>query len=87
MAMPEAARIWTREEVLALPDDGNRYELRRDVLDRGSRRQCHRGLEARCGVTRDRGHGSRVADGPHRSPLEIDLERFFRPEWRNRGDR
>src|SRR5688500_8510854 len=27
MAMPEAPRIWTREEVLALPDDGNRYEL------------------------------------------------------------
>jgi Uma2 family endonuclease len=29
MAMPamELARHWTREEVLALPDDGNRYEL------------------------------------------------------------
>ncbi len=27
MAMPEAGRIWTREEVLALPDDENRYEL------------------------------------------------------------
>ncbi|MFN0181748.1 MAG: Uma2 family endonuclease [Gemmatimonadales bacterium] len=27
MAMPELARRWTREEVLALPDDGNRYEL------------------------------------------------------------
>ncbi|MGE0552547.1 MAG: Uma2 family endonuclease [Gemmatimonadales bacterium] len=25
--MPELAKIWTREEVLALPDDGNRYEL------------------------------------------------------------
>src|SRR5438093_1010466 len=27
MGMPEAVRRWTREEVLALPDDGNRYEL------------------------------------------------------------
>ncbi|MGE3618595.1 MAG: Uma2 family endonuclease [Gemmatimonadales bacterium] len=25
--MPETARIWTRADVLALPDDGNRYEL------------------------------------------------------------
>lgn len=25
--MPNAVRIWTREEVLALPDDGKRYEL------------------------------------------------------------
>ena len=25
--MPDLARIWTREEVLALPDDGNRYEI------------------------------------------------------------
>lgn len=27
MHMPELAKRWTREEVLALPDDGNRYEL------------------------------------------------------------
>lgn len=27
MGMPQAARVWTREEVLALPDDGKRYEL------------------------------------------------------------
>ena len=27
MRMPDTARRWTREEVLALPDDGNRYEL------------------------------------------------------------
>ena len=27
MVMPEMARSWTREMVLALPDDGNRYEL------------------------------------------------------------
>ncbi len=27
MAMPQVERIWTRAEVLALPDDGNRYEL------------------------------------------------------------
>lgn len=27
MGMPDLVRIWTREEVLALPDDGNRYEL------------------------------------------------------------
>jgi Uma2 family endonuclease len=27
MGMPELARKWTREMVLALPDDGNRYEL------------------------------------------------------------
>ncbi len=27
MGMPDTARRWTREEVLALPDDGNRYEL------------------------------------------------------------
>jgi Uma2 family endonuclease len=27
MAMPQAGRVWTRDEVLALPDDGNRYEL------------------------------------------------------------
>jgi Uma2 family endonuclease len=27
MGMPDLARRWTREEVLALPDDGNRYEL------------------------------------------------------------
>src|ERR1043166_4350732 len=27
MGMPEAVHRWTREEVLALPDDGNRYEL------------------------------------------------------------
>jgi Uma2 family endonuclease len=27
MAMPGLARRWTRDEVLALPDDGNRYEL------------------------------------------------------------
>jgi Uma2 family endonuclease len=27
MAMPETMRRWTREEVLGLPDDGNRYEL------------------------------------------------------------
>lgn len=27
MVMPDLARRWTREEVLALPDDGNRYEL------------------------------------------------------------
>jgi Uma2 family endonuclease len=25
--MPDTVRRWTREEVLALPDDGNRYEL------------------------------------------------------------
>lgn len=27
MVMPEMARSWTREMVLALPEDGNRYEL------------------------------------------------------------
>ena len=27
MGMPDTARGWTREMVLALPDDGNRYEL------------------------------------------------------------
>jgi Uma2 family endonuclease len=27
MVMPDTLRVWTREEVLALPDDGNRYEL------------------------------------------------------------
>lgn len=27
MVMPDTARKWTREMVLALPDDGNRYEL------------------------------------------------------------
>jgi len=27
MSMPDIARRWTREEVLALPEDGNRYEL------------------------------------------------------------
>ena len=27
MAMPHVGRVWSREEVLALPDDGNRYEL------------------------------------------------------------
>lgn len=27
MAMPKVVRSWTRDEVLALPDDGNRYEL------------------------------------------------------------
>ncbi len=27
MGMPQRAREWTRDEVLALPDDGNRYEL------------------------------------------------------------
>jgi Uma2 family endonuclease len=27
MGMPALAHRWTREEVLALPDDGNRYEL------------------------------------------------------------
>jgi Uma2 family endonuclease len=27
MGMPDMARSWTREMVLALPDDGNRYEL------------------------------------------------------------
>jgi len=27
MGMPDEVRRWTREEVLALPDDGNRYEL------------------------------------------------------------
>ena len=27
MGMPQVVRVWTREEVLALPDDGNRYEL------------------------------------------------------------
>jgi Uma2 family endonuclease len=27
MAMPGSTQVWTREMVLALPDDGNRYEL------------------------------------------------------------
>ena len=27
MGMPDALHRWTRDEVLALPDDGNRYEL------------------------------------------------------------
>lgn len=27
MGMPDLLKRWTREEVLALPDDGNRYEL------------------------------------------------------------
>ena len=27
MVMPNLGQVWTREEVLALPDDGNRYEL------------------------------------------------------------
>lgn len=27
MHMPDVARRWTREQVFALPDDGNRYEL------------------------------------------------------------
>jgi len=27
MGMPDVVKRWTREEVLALPDDGNRYEL------------------------------------------------------------
>jgi Uma2 family endonuclease len=27
MGMPDLAKRWTRDEVLALPDDGNRYEL------------------------------------------------------------
>ena len=27
MSMAETARIWTRADVLAIPDDGNRYEL------------------------------------------------------------
>ena len=32
MAMAQVAEIWTREMVLALPDDGNRYELNRGEL-------------------------------------------------------
>src|SRR6185436_7780048 len=32
IGMPETARSWTREMVLALPDDGNRYELFDGVL-------------------------------------------------------
>ncbi len=27
MGMPNLAKTWTREQVLALPDDGNRNEL------------------------------------------------------------
>ena len=27
MVMPDLSGTWTREAVLALPDDGNRYEL------------------------------------------------------------
>lgn len=27
MGMPQTARVWTRQDVLALPDDGKRYEL------------------------------------------------------------
>jgi hypothetical protein len=27
MGMPQAARDWTVQRVLALPDDGNRYEV------------------------------------------------------------
>jgi Uma2 family endonuclease len=27
MVMPDLVKVWTRDEVLALPDDGNRYEL------------------------------------------------------------
>ncbi len=27
MAMPDVVRTWTRDQVFALPDDGNRYEL------------------------------------------------------------
>ncbi|MFN8572030.1 MAG: hypothetical protein U0132_08240 [Gemmatimonadaceae bacterium] len=27
MGMPQEAHVWTRDEVLALPEDGRRYEL------------------------------------------------------------
>jgi len=32
MVMPDVLRRWTRDEVLALPEDGNRYELLDGVL-------------------------------------------------------
>jgi Uma2 family endonuclease len=32
MLMPDVARRWTRQEVLDLPDDGNRYELLNGAL-------------------------------------------------------
>ena len=32
MGMPDLVRPWTRDEVLALPDDGNRYELIDGIL-------------------------------------------------------
>lgn len=32
MAMPDLAKRWTRDQVLAIPEDGNRYELLDGVL-------------------------------------------------------
>ena len=37
MVMPDTIRVWTREEVLALPDDGNRRIFARcgERIERG----------------------------------------------------
>lgn len=33
MGMPDLRESWTRAEVLALPNDGNRYEIFGEILE------------------------------------------------------
>ena len=74
MGMPDVAKVWTREEVLALPEDGNRYEMvNGELLVTPSPRPLH---QIAVGVVND---GLRPYVREHRlgtvlsSPADLDL--------------
>lgn len=74
MGMPALARTWTREEVLALPDDGNRYELvDGELLVTPSPRPLHQTAVLRLLVTLHRYVEEHRLGTVFHSPADLDL--------------
>jgi len=80
MGMPDVARIWTRAEVLALPDDGHRDEDRGSwVINPDARLvDLWTPRDERPATIVDQLVWHPEASAP---PLTIDLPSYFRSVW------
>ena len=83
MGMPELSQVWTREMVLALPDDGNRYELLGgELLVTPAPRPRHQLVVGALSNASVRMCARRASGTPWRRPADLSLggEQLVQPD-------